>query len=428
MKEFGSILFILTTFSSSGNNRYNTLKRSLGMNLTRTFRSALLSVLIVSISCSGFAVTETVQQTEPSPFDRFISNECIIAVYLPQSAQLDAKIKETPLGDLWQDPNARPWRDAVVSELNALIGAWFDPVPVIKNSIDTMLIMGLPQGSQPGVFPVPWFSAVIRVQDGKRDEVKQYITSAIEAISRRQPEQVTSKMISVGEFDAVEVFYQDKSMGGVAFFQDFVIAASNLTLLETAVTQEQANALWKTSFQKSFMYQDDIYLWVNYPLLLSRVLENSQLTPEQRFQVDTILNVLGLKQIHYIYLTMQMKKGEIVSRLVFVFPDQRAGLFSLFKTVETLPILNIVNFPEYSHGAVSFISPLENLQLARQRARELAGDEAVQQINMSLAMIQLMTGINIEQDLLALFGSHTAFISRGITGSAVVLEIGRAHV
>jgi hypothetical protein len=269
---------------------------------------------------------------------------------------------------------------------------------------------------------------VCKIKQGKTGMAWDYIKQTMKSITERKPDVFKATDAEIPETQALNLSLNEQHIGVLALYKDYLILSTSKTLVEKMLTgQQQAADKWKAALSESFTQGDGFFLWIDSSQIINRMIKASGLAGNELTFANIVLEAIGIKQIRYAYTAMKFEQKNINTRFGLRFNGPRAGFFGLFKPVGSLPIIKSIEFPDSAYGAISFISPLENLQLARQRAQKISGEQGVQQINMILSMVQLMTGLNLEQDILALFGTQIGFVMDGLFDSAVVFELTNAQ-
>ncbi len=360
--------------------------------------------------------------THKSTFDSFVRDTAISVVYVPDLKSFGDKLSTSAFGKFWRDPNAQPWREAVEREWTEMTKTMLDPLPILGKSDSALLVFQSIEDSNVSLsnFPV---GLICKLGEKGKGDIQKYIEVVFKEWSLREGTKFQVKSGTVQNQSIQIMTWDGQETGYIALQDDFFILSLNKVLIQDILTGKSVNLQWQDCVKRSFNPGDDIFIWFDFPVIIRKLLESPSIPREQQPVVEMALQGMGLTAIKYHYAVYRLKGVGIETEAGFVFVPERSGIFSLFKPVPFIKILELVEFPDKLHGAVSYVSPLENLQLARQRARELGGEQATTQIDMSLAMIQMMTGFNIEHDILSLFGTQTAFVINGPFDGAIVAEL-----
>lgn len=355
-------------------------------------------------------------------FDHLIPPETFLVIYFNDIDNLEKKIQQTAIGAYLRDPNSQPWREAVLQQWKTVTEKLFDPIPVFKNCEAGAFIV-LFSTSVEKSKPVLSSALLFKFQPQTQQIITQYIQSLIQDFSKRHSPAFSVVEKRVKDFHTMAFKYREQKRAFLALSAEYGIFTFNENLFVRLLQLDKPNQNLQDVQQRAILAEEDFFVWLNLAEFLSSIMENPKLSASQFQQLQLILELSGIKQTKYMYLGERFQHNEIKTRFGLVFEGERSGIFALAKPTGRLSILNAVNFPEYYCGAISIIAPAENLRRARELARAVSGEQASQQIDMLLAMVQLLTGINLEQDVLALFGTQYAYVTKSIFEGALVIEL-----
>ncbi|MCX7767039.1 MAG: hypothetical protein N2246_10090, partial [Candidatus Sumerlaeia bacterium] len=340
-------------------------------------------------------------------FDNLIPPETFFIVYLNNVDNLEKKIQETAIGAYLRDSNSHPWREAVTQQWKTVTEKFWDPLPIFKNSKAIAFITLVSTDTEKRT-PILSSAFLFKFQPQKHQLINEYINSLIQNFSNRYSTAFSVVEKRVKDFQTMAFKFRDQKCAFLALSPEFGLFTFNENLFVRLMQIDKPSQNLQEVQQRSKLADEDFFIYFNLADLLPILTENSSLSASQLQQIQLALEISGIRKIKYIYISENFQSGEIKTRLGCVFDGERSGIFALAKPTGKLSILNTVNFPDYSYGAISIIAPAENLRRARELARAVSGEQASQQIDMLLTMLQLLTGINLEQDVLALFGTQYA--------------------
>ncbi len=355
-------------------------------------------------------------------FDHLIPPETFLIIYFNDIENLGKKIQQTAIGAYLRDPNSQPWREAVLQQWKTVTEKLFDPIPVFKNCEAGAFIVLLSTSVEKSK-PVLSSALLFKFQPQKQQTINEYIQSLIQDFSKRHSPAFSVLEKRVKDFQTIAFKYRDQKRAFLALSAEYGIFTFDENLFVRLMQLEKPNQNLQDVQQRLGLAAEDLFIWLNLAEFLPIITENPRLSASQFQQIQLILELSGIKQTKYMYLGERFQPNEIKTRFGWVFDGERSGIFALAKPTSKLSILNTVNFPGYSYGAISLIAPAENLRRVRELARAMSGEQASQQIDTLLAMVQLLTGINLEQDVLALFGTQYAYVTKSLFEGALVIEL-----
>lgn len=385
----------------------------------------ILLILLMTILGSGmFSIGQGEEATSssPVPYSQFVKKQTFFALYFPDLAGFSKNLALSPLGDFWRDANARPWREAVVDEWKTITSKSFDPFPILKQSDSLLITVSFPETGVPYLRNLQP-AIICKLQNDKVESAKEYVKNILTKWTSQNPEVFKYSITQLEDAELYTLSRLDKEFLFVAFYKNYVVLTNNRDFMQNLLTPEKSNPTWSTGFVRTFKKDTDLFIWMDFSLVLNTSLQKLRQVGGELQLIRQVIPALGIDRIQYMYASVQFQKGKVLTEAGCIFDGDRSGLFALLKPVSALPIIKTVEFPERNYGAISHVSLLENFQRAREQIRQLKGEQGEQQINMVLAMIQLMTGLNLEQDILALFGTQSAFVMKGALDGALVTQL-----